>query len=154
MKLLILNRLKMKRILQQATCKGNMEDFTSEKIASVIARILDDNKARDVVILSVSNVCSLSDFFIIATGTSTTQVRGLTETVKKKVKEIFKRIPLGIETERNNRWNLLDYGEVVVHIMHNIERETYKIEKFWSHAMTLDRETWEENSKEYAMYEK
>ena len=130
-----------------------MENFTSEKLASVIARILDDNKAKNIIILNVEKVCSLSDFFIIATGTSTTQVRGLTETVKKKIKEIFKRLPIGMETERANRWNLLDYGEVVVHIMHTVERETYQIEKFWSHAMTIDRETWEENSKEFAMYE-
>ena len=127
---------------------------TSEKFASVIARILDDNKAKDIVILNVENVCSLSDFFIIATGTSTPQVRGLTETIRKKIKDIFKRIPIGEETEKQNRWNLLDYGEVVVHIMHTEQRETYKIEKFWSHALTLDRETWLENSKEYSMYEK
>ncbi len=130
-----------------------MKEYTSEKLASVIARILDDNKALDIIVLNVSSVCSLSDYFIIATGTSTPQVRGLTETVKKKVKDIFKRIPIGCETERANRWNLLDYGEVVVHIMHKTERENYQIEKFWSHAMTIDRETWEENSKEFAMYE-
>lgn len=131
-----------------------MEEITSEKLASVIARILDDNKAQNVVVLNVARVSSLSDFFIIASGTSTTQVRGLTENVKKKVKELFKRIPIGNETERANRWNLLDYGEVVVHIMHNSERDTYQIEKFWSHAMTLDRQTWEENSKEFSIYEK
>ena len=61
-------------------------------------------------------------------------------------------LPIGLETERSNRWNLLDYGEVVVHIMHPVERENYKIEKFWSHAMMLEREIWEENSKEIAMY--
>ncbi|MBQ8848178.1 MAG: ribosome silencing factor [Candidatus Gastranaerophilales bacterium] len=128
-------------------------NITSEKFASVIARILDDNKAQDIVILNVSNVCSLSDYFIIATGNSTPQVRGLTETIRKKVKDIFKRLPIGLETEKQNSWNLLDYGEVVVHIMHTTQRETYKIEKFWSHALTLDRETWEENSKEYSIYE-
>ena len=131
-----------------------MENYTSEKLACAIARILDDNKAMDVVILNVSSVCSLSDYFIIATGTSSTQVRGLTETIRKKVKEIFKRLPIGTETERANRWNLLDYGEVVVHIMHSVERENYQIEKFWSHAMKLDREYWEENSKEFTIYNK
>ncbi|MBQ7287082.1 MAG: ribosome silencing factor [Candidatus Gastranaerophilales bacterium] len=125
----------------------------SEKFASAIARILDDNKAQDIVILNVANVCSLSDYFIIATGSSTPHVRGLTETVKKKIKDIFKRIPIGNETEKQHRWNLLDYGEVVVHIMHSQERETYKIEQFWSHAMTLDRSVWEEKSKEFAQYE-
>jgi len=128
-------------------------NFTSEKLASVMARILDDNKAKDIVILNVANVCSLSDYFIIATGTSTPQIRGLTENLRKKIKDIFKRLPIGEETERQSRWNLLDYGEVVVHIMSESERETYKIEKFWSHALTLDREIWEENSKEFALYE-
>ena len=60
---------------------------------------------------------------------------------------------MGEETEKQNRWNLLDYGEVVVHIMHSVERENYKIEKFWSHALTLDREVWEKESKEYSIYE-
>jgi len=127
-------------------------NITSEKFASVIARILDDNLARDIVILNVENVCSLSDYFIIATGNSTPQVRGLTETVRKKVKEIFKRIPIGEETEKLNRWNLLDYGEIVVHIMHPEQREIYQIEKFWSHALTLEREVWEKNSEEYSKY--
>ena len=129
------------------------EKMTSKKFASIIARFLDDNKAKDIVILNVENVCSLSDYFIIATGTSTPQVKGLTETVRKKIKDLFKRIPLGEETEKQNKWNLLDYGEVVVHIMHSEQRETYKIEKFWSHALTLEREEWEEESKEYAKYE-
>ena len=130
-----------------------MENITSEKFASIIARILDDNKAQDIVILNVSNVCSLSDYFIIATGSSTPHVRGLTEIVRKKIKDIFKRIPQGEEKENQNRWNLMDYGEVVVHIMHSVERENYKIEKFWSHALTLDREVWEKQSEEYSMYE-
>ncbi len=133
--------------------ENEIKNFTSEKFASVMARILDDNKAKDIVILNVSNVCSLSDYFIIATGSSTPQIRGLTETLRKKVKDIFKRIPIGEETERQSRWNLLDYGEVVVHIMSEQERETYKIEKFWSHALTLEREVWEENSKEFSQYE-
>ena len=127
--------------------------ITSKKFASAIARFLDDNKALDIIILNVSNVCSLSDYFIIATGTSTPHVRGLTETVRKKIKDIFKRLPIGEEKEQQNKWNLLDYGEVVVHILRSEQREMYKIEKFWSHALILDRKDWEEESKEYAKYE-
>ena len=128
------------------------QQIQSEKLASVIARILDDNKAIDTLIINVSNVCSLSDYFIIASGSSTTQVRGLTENVRKKIKELFKRIPLNTEDKKANRWNLLDYGEVVVHIMHPEMRNTYNIEKFWSHGMNVPREVWEENSKEYSQY--
>ena len=130
-----------------------MENITSEKFASAIARFLDDNKAKDIVILNVANVCSLSDYFIIATGSSTPHVRALTENIRKKIKDIFSRLPMGEESERMSKWNLLDYGEVVIHIMNQEQRDTYKIEKFWSHALTLDREVWEENSKEFAQYE-
>ena len=130
-----------------------MENITSQKFASSIARFLDDNKAKDIVILNVANVSSLSDFFIIATGSSTPHIRALTENVRKKIKDIFKRLPLGEESERMSKWNLLDYGEVVIHIMNQEQRDTYKIEKFWSHALTLDREVWEEESKEFAQYE-
>ena len=130
-----------------------MENTTSEKFASAIARFLDDNKAKDIVILNVANVSSLSDFFLFATGSSTPHIRALTENVRKKIKDIFKRLPLGEESERMSKWNLLDYGEVVIHIMNQEQRDTYKIEKFWSHALTLEREAWEELSKEYAQYE-
>lgn len=130
-----------------------MENITSEKFASVVARILDDNKAKDIVILNVENVCSLSDYFIIATGSSTPHIRALTENVRKKIKDVFKRFPLGEETEKSSKWNLLDYGEVVIHIMNQEQRDTYKIEKFWSHALILEREVWEEQSKEFSIYE-
>ena len=130
-----------------------MENITSEKFAASIARFLDDNKAQDIVILNVANVSSLSDFFIIATGSSTPHIRALTENVRKKIKDIFKRLPLGEESERLSKWNLLDYGEVVIHIMNQEQRDTYKIEKFWSHALTMERETWEELSQEFAQYE-
>ena len=130
-----------------------MENITSEKLASVMARILDDNKAKDIVILNVANVSSLSDYFIIATGSSTPHIRGLTENLRKKIKDIFKRLPMGDECEKQSKWNLLDYGEVVVHIMSQEQRDIYKIEKFWSYALTLEREVWEENSKEFSIYE-
>ena len=77
-----------------------MENITSEKFASAIARFLDDNKAKDIVILNVANVSSLSDFFIIATGSSTPHIRALTENIRKKIKDVFKRLPLGEESER------------------------------------------------------
>ncbi len=130
-----------------------MDNITSEKFAASIARFLDDNKAQDIVILNVANVSSLSDFFIIATGSSTPHIRALTENIRKKIKDVFKRLPLGEESERMSKWNLLDYGEVVIHIMNQEQRDTYKIEKFWSHALTMEREVWEEQSKEYAQYE-
>ena len=62
-----------------------MEEITSKKLSSVIARILDDNKAKDIVILNVANVSVLSDYFVIASAASTPQVKGLTTNVREKI---------------------------------------------------------------------
>ena len=129
-----------------------MEEITSRKLASVIARILDDNKAKDIVILNVGNVSVLSDYFVIASATSTPQLKGLTTNVREKIKMLFDKIPKGNENDSKNTWNLLDYGDVVVHIMHYEQRNLYQIEKFWNHALKVDRNSWEQESKEYAEY--
>ena len=58
-------------------------------------------------------------------------------------------------TRRNdtkNRWNLLDYGDVIVHVLHKEERETYALERFWSHAYCMDEAEWKEKSKDYTDY--
>ncbi len=130
-----------------------MEEISSRKLASTIARILDDNKGKDIVILNVSNVSVLSDYFVIASANSTPQVKGLTSNVREKIKELFEKIPKGIESDIKNTWNLLDYGDVVVHIMHFEQRENYQIEKFWNNALKVEREVWEEESKEFSLYE-
>ncbi len=130
-----------------------MQEVTSEKLASVIARILDDKLGKNIVILNISKVSVLADYFVVCSADTSTQVRALSSYVREKIKDIFKRLPARQENDLRNRWNLLDYGDVVVHILHREERETYAIEKFWSHAFTVEEDVWMENSKEYAEYE-
>lgn len=128
-------------------------ELTSKKLACTIARILDDKLAKDIEILNISNVSVMSDYFVIATCSSTPQVRGATSETREKVKEYFSILPKGVETDNKNRWNLLDYGDVIVHILHKEERDTYAIEKFWNHALRISQEKWMELSKEYSDYE-
>ena len=130
-----------------------MSEIDSHKFACAVAQFLDDKLAKDITILNISNVSSLADYFVIATGDSTPQVKALMETVKDKVKTVFSRLPIRQENDVKNRWNLLDYGDVVVHILHKEERETYAIEKFWNHAFSIPRNTWLEESIEYSVYE-
>ena len=131
-----------------------MEDLTSNKLASIIARILDDKLGKDITILNISNVSVLADYFVIVTGDSTPQVKALSSTVRDKIKQLFERIPLRDENDNKNRWNLLDYGDVIVHVLHRDERETYALEKFWNHALKIEREVWEKESEEYSEYTK
>ena len=126
--------------------------INSHKFACVIAQFLDDKLAKDITILNISHVSSLADFFVIATGDSTPQVKALMETVKEKVKNNFARLPIRNENDTKNRWNLLDYGDVVVHILHKEERENYALEKFWSHAFSVAEYEWRKEARSYSEY--
>lgn len=130
------------------------EELSSHKLACIIARTLDDKLGKDISILNISHVSSLADFFVIVTGDSTPQVKALMESVKDTIKKHFSRMPVRMENDTKNRWNLLDYGDVVVHILHKDERETYAIEKFWNNAFSIPEEEWKEISKDYSVYEK
>ena len=124
----------------------------SHKLACVIAQILDDKLGKDITILNISHVSSLADYFVIVSGDSTPQVKALMETVKDKIKKHFARLPLRNENDMKNRWNLLDYGDVVVHILHKEERDNYALEKFWSHAFSITEEEWRKEASEYSEY--
>lgn len=128
------------------------QDIDSKKLACVIARTLDDKLGKNITILNISNVSSLADYFVIVTGDSTPQVKALMNNTKEKIKEYFERSPIRMENDTKNRWNLLDYGDVIVHILHKDERETYAIEKFWSNAFSIADTEWQELSKEYKEY--
>ncbi len=129
-----------------------MKNISSDKFASVIARILDDKKAQDIKILNISNISVLADYFVICSSETSTHVKALTGYTREKVKDFFERIPIGEENDTKNRWNLLDYGDVIVHILHKEERETYAIERFWNHAFCMEENEWKEKSKEYSDY--
>lgn len=127
-------------------------EIDSHKLACVIARTLDDKLGKDISILNIGHVSSLADYFVIVTGDSTPQVKALMESVKERIKTLFNRMPIRMENDAKNRWNLLDYGDVVVHILHKDERQTYAIEKFWSNAFSVSEAEWKEASEEYGTY--
>lgn len=129
------------------------EQLSSYKFACVVARFLDEGIAKDISILNIGNVSSFADYFVICSAQTNTQVKALTENLSEKVKSTFTRLPLGRENDIKNRWNLIDYGDVVVHILQQDEREAYAIEKFWNHAFSIPQEKWLEESKEYSKYE-
>ena len=129
------------------------KELDSKLLASVIARALDEKLGKDITILNISNVSSLADYFVIVTGDSTPQVKALMNNTKERIKELFSRSPVRFENDAKNRWNLIDYGDVVVHILHQEEREAYAIEKFWNHAFSIPKETWLAESVEYSEYE-
>ena len=124
-------------------------ELDTKTLACVVARALDEKLGKDITILNISNVSSLADYFVIVTGDSTPQVKALMNNTKERIKDLFSRSPVRMENDNKNRWNLRDYGDVVVHILHKEERQTYAIEKFWSNAFSIPEEEWKEISEEY-----
>ncbi len=105
----------------------------SKEKAFLCARAALDHKAIDLVILSIQNLSSFADYFVICSGNSDRQVQAIASHIEEKLaKEGL--YPLGIEGKREGRWVLLDYGEVVVHVFYQPVREFYDLERLWADA--------------------
>jgi ribosome-associated protein len=100
-----------------------------------ISTILEDLKAEDIVSLNVRNKSSVTDTMIIASGRSTRHVKSISDNIIKKLKKI-KIKPLGIEGYSKSEWILIDFGDVLVHVMHPETREFYSLEKLWDESLS------------------
>ncbi|MEK9988307.1 MAG: ribosome silencing factor [Halieaceae bacterium] len=92
---------------------------------------LDDLKALEPVVLDVRALSSVMDWMVVASGTSSRHVKSLADNVLMKAKEQGIR-PLGVEGERVGEWVLVDFGDVVVHVMQPAIRSFYDLERLWS----------------------
>jgi ribosome-associated protein len=108
---------------------------SKEKLALVMDAA-EDKRAVDVVVLDVSELTLMTDYMVIGTGTSNVHIRSVADGILEKMKEAgFK----GIRAEgyQEARWVLIDYGDVVVHVFSEAEREFYRLEEFWRGAKPL-----------------
>ncbi|MHB8513169.1 MAG: ribosome silencing factor [Actinomycetota bacterium] len=113
------------------------ETQPSQALAIEIARAASSKKAIDVHVLEVRRLIEITDYFVVCSGATDRQVRTIVGEIEKA---IAPRKPMRREGERDNRWVLLDYGDVVVHVFAQPEREYYEIERLWSDAPTIDFE--------------
>ena len=110
---------------------------SSRDLAMAIASAADDRKAEDIVILNVEGVSYLADYFTIVTGFSKAQVRAISESIRDRLETEFDRECPRTEGQSEGTWILLDYGDVIAHVMMPEEREFYNLEAFWGHAERL-----------------
>ena len=108
---------------------------TREKVYKIY-RILDDKKASDIKILYIGELTTIADYFIIATGTSSTHVQALAEEVEKKLGEEGVLVD-HVEKDFASEWILIDYEDVVVHIFQPETREFYSLERLWADAKEI-----------------
>jgi ribosome-associated protein len=110
---------------------------TSTELAQRAAAILLEHKANDVVLLSLAGVSDMTDFFLIASGTSDTHVRSLGNSVLEEMKKQTGQMAHHVEGLSQGRWVLLDYVDFVVHVFHPTLRNFYQIERLWADAETI-----------------
>ena len=105
--------------------------MNSEQLTELVVDALDDIKAQDIVKLDVRDMTTVTDYMVVASGTSNRHVQALVENVAKKATEAGHR-PIGIEGETGGEWVLLDLQDTLVHVMMPKVREFYNLEKLWS----------------------
>lgn len=111
--------------------------MNSEQLSDLIVDVLDDIKGQDIVKLDVRDMTTVTDFMIVASGTSRRHVQALVENVAEKAKEVGHK-PIGVEGEDGAEWVLLDLEDALVHVMLPKVRDFYNLEKLWSLGAATD----------------
>ena len=111
--------------------------LTAEELTSIAVQALDRKKGEDIKVLYTRDQTTLADYFVLCTGTSSTQVRALADAVEEAMSQRGEE-PHHVEGHRGGQWTLLDYSAVVVHVFTEEAREFYALERLWSDAVPVD----------------
>jgi len=113
------------------------EHMPPNKLRDHVVRALEDLKGREIVALDVSRATSVTDYMVIASGTSNTHVKALVDNLLESSHE--KGIPsIGVEGRETMEWVLVDLGDVVVHVMKQETRDFYDLERLWSEVPRVE----------------
>jgi ribosome-associated protein len=111
--------------------------LTPESMVSAIADLAADRKALDIVSLDLRGMVGYADYFVICSGRSDRQTRGIHDGIHQGMKSAFGLLPRRVEGASEGRWILLDYLDEVVHVFTPETRDYYRLEQLWGEAPTL-----------------
>jgi len=111
--------------------------LSGSEIVEIAAKAAFDRKALDIIILDLRGLSSVTDFFVICSGTSDTHVEGIAEIIEEKLEEHNERL-WHREGERKASWILLDYIDAIIHVFTEDTREFYGLERLWGDAPRFD----------------
>jgi ribosome-associated protein len=106
----------------------------SRKLALACRELADNKKAEDIIILDVRELSSITDFFVIASGTSEPHLRAIVDEIEDQLKEDYGLRPNAIDGTFATAWVVLDYFDVIIHVMRADVRERYDLETLWGDA--------------------
>ena len=116
-------------------------------LARKIAQLLYDRKARDIIALKVDHLMVITDYLVLATGSSALQTHALMDHLDQELSALGIQ-PRRIEGQQAARWIVMDYGTVIVHIFHPEDREFYRLERLWSDGSNRLALPYEEEGKD------
>ena len=102
-------------------------------LRNAVVTALEEKKAKDILALDVRNITSLFDYVVIASGDSNRQTKALARNVQDRLKELGAKV-YGVEGEQTGEWVLVDFGDIVVHVMQPTIRQYYNLEELWASA--------------------
>ena len=111
----------------------NNNDNLEKNVESIIELIME-KKGENIVVLDLRSISSISDFFIITTGNSSVHVKAICDEIREKMKKNRKTVPWHIEGHEAQKWILIDYVDIVVHVFDKETRSYYSLEKLWKDA--------------------
>jgi len=111
----------------------------SKQLALRCRELADNKKAEDIVVLDVRKVSSVTDYFVVCTGTSEPHLRAVVDEITERLRVEQGVRPRAIDGTSNTAWVVLDYFDVIVHIMRGDLRERYDLEALWGDAPRLKR---------------
>ena len=106
----------------------------SKTLALECRELADNRKAENIVVLDVADISSIADYFVIASGTSEPHLRAISDEITEKLREQHGVRPRAVDGTLQAGWLVLDYFDVIVHIMRNDVREHYDLEGLWGDA--------------------
>ena len=106
----------------------------ARELALQCRELADSKKAENILILDVREISSITDYFVIATGTSEPHLRAIVDELEEKLRENYHLRPRATDGSLHTAWVVLDYFDVIVHVMRADVREHYDIEGLWSDA--------------------
>lgn len=110
-----------------------VKEINSEKLCEVIVEGMQDNKADDIVVIDLREVeNAVTDYFVIGSGDSSTQIDGIADAIVRSTRKVLKEKPWHQEGKNGAQWVLLDYVNVVAHIFHKEVRDYYELEDLWA----------------------
>jgi ribosome-associated protein len=109
----------------------------SKKLALLCREYADNRKAEDVVVLDVRDLSSVTDYFVIASGTSEPHLRAIVEEITSRLREEHELRPVRTDGSTQGAWVVLDFFDVIVHVMRSDAREHYDLEGLWGDAKRL-----------------